>query len=326
MASYKFPNSGDTSAHSFAPEQAAEVAAQMVGEDAFLAALVSRNYENDLMGAPNRTINVRVPQGLVARERAIADKTTGITVDELSDATYPITLGTHAYSAVTLSEDDLNFKIRDFASRVLAPQTEAVADKVENTVAAALEAETVVDVDTLGGYDPANPTRLFTRIRKALRDRGVPIANLNVVVGTEVYAQLMDAKALEDASQSGSTEALREGNVGRVRGMNVVESTRVDEEDVFAFHRDAFVLAVRAPAVPQGAPFGSTVNSGGFPLRWVRDYDVRVMSDLSVVSTFLGVAKMPLYKLERDYATFKATVSTVPGGAVLRTNIGTAGA
>lgn len=308
----------------YQPEQVARVAVAMATEDSFLAALVSRDLENDLLGGggKSRTVNVRIPSALIARDRSIDDKTSAIIVDEISETTVPITLGTHAYNAIGLSEGDLTLNLEDFSSQVLRPQMEAVVDKVENTVADVLMAEAA---DASIPWDAADPVKTFTAIRKALRKRGVPETGLNVVVGVDVYAALLDAKALTDASESGSTAALREGAVGRLRGMTVVESTRVPDGEIFAFHRNAFTLAVRPPLVPAGASFGSTVREGGFGLRYLRDYDADHTQDRSIVSTFVGAAKMPLYKVVRDYGTTSASVEEIAEGAVIRVDTDGAG-
>ena len=125
-----------------------------------------------------------------------------------------------------------------------------------------------------------------------------------------------------DASASGSTAALRDGNVGRVRGFNVVESTRVDEDDIVAFHKDAITLAVRAPVVPAGAAFGQMVADKGFSLRYLRDYDVTKTVDRSLVSTFVGAATLPMKRIVRDYTA--GTASVVDAPAMVRVNVGTA--
>lgn len=300
MATTQYSNGQDQTVHNFEPQQAADVAANLVGQDAFLSALVSRDLEQNLLGGgkKGRSVDVKVPSALIAHDRSIDDKTTGIILDELSEATESITLGTHAYSAVGLSEQDLHYEIEDFSKQVLRPQGEAVADYIENMVEDAFRG---IAEDESIAWDETNPVPTFTAIRKALRRRGVPQTGLNVVVGVDVYAALLDAKAIDDASQSGSTAALRDGNIGRIRGFNIVESTRVGDGEIVAFHKNAFTLAVRAPLVPAGASFGSTSSAGGFPLRWLRDYDVRHTADLSLLSTFAGIAKMPLYRIERTY-------------------------
>lgn len=303
----------------YTPAQAAGVALRLAEDDSFLSALIAREIVNPLKGGgAGRTVDVKVPTALIARERSIDDKTTSVIFDELSETTVPITAGTRAISAVSLSDGDLSLNLADFSAQVLAPQVDAVVDFVENEVASALSALTV---DTSLAWDPAAPEKTFTAIRKVLRKRGVPQTGLNVVVGTDVYAALLDAKAIVDASESGSTAALRDGSVGRIRGFNIVESTRVGDGEIFAFHRDAFTLVVKPPVVSPGAAFGQTVTSNSFGLRYLRDYDSTKTADYSLVDTMVGVAQMPMYKIARDYTANTAAVTAVTGGATFRMSI-----
>lgn len=304
----------------YTPDQVARVAVAMAVEDSYLGALINRNFENDLLGGggKGRTVNVRVPAALIARSRDI-DATSAIVLDSIAETTVPITLGEHLYSAVGMTEGDINLDLENFSAQVLAPQVAAVVDAVEEEVAAALRA---ITLDTSVAWDANAPVKTFTEIRRLMRVRGVPATGLNVVVGTNVYAALLDANAITDAAASGSTEALREGNVGKLRGFTVVESTRVDDDEIVAFHRDAFTLAVRAPRTSEGAAFGQTISSGGYSLRYLREYDVTTTTDRSMVSTFAGVAPMPLYKVTRDYTANTAAVEAVTGGAAFRMSIG----
>jgi len=299
----------------YTPEQVAQVAVNLATEDSMLSALINRDYEADLLGGGGRgkTVNVRVPAALVSHVRDI-EAVSQITFDTLAESTVPVTLGDHIYSAVALTEGDLSLNIGDFSAQVLAPQVDAVVNGVEAKVATAFGA---IPVSTDVAWSASDPVKTFTRIRAILRQRGVPQTDLNVVVGTDVYAALLDADAITNASASGSTEALREAGVGRVRGFNIVESTRIDDGEIVAFHRDAFTLAVRAPIVPQGASFGATESSNGFSLRYLRDYDVNTTRDRSLVSTFAGVAAMPFYAIDR--AT--GAVEAVTGGAAFRMSI-----
>lgn len=300
--------------------QVARVAAELAFEDAYLSALVNRDFQNDILGGGGRgrTVNVRIPTALIARDRGIDDKTSAIVLDELSESTFPITLGTHAYSAVSLSEGDMTLNLESFSAQVLAPQVDAVVDYIEHDFVQTLKTTGGAQTgEALPKYDATKPVATFIALRKILRDRGVNPASLNVIVGTQVYADLIAAGALIDASQSGSTAALREGAVGRVQGFTVVESTRVGETEIYAFSRDSFTIAVRPPVIPAGAPFGAIETSNGFGLRYLRDYDVMHTVDRSMVSTFVGSAALPLYKVTRDYDATTASVVTVPGGAAV---------
>jgi len=301
----------------YTPDQAAVVAAKLVADEGQLSALVSKNYAEDLLGGGKggAPIGVTIPTTLIARERAIDETTAAIVLDEIKEERTVIQLDrVHDYSAVPLSEKDLTLNLKDFGSQVLAPQAASIADAMEHKVATALLG---LDVEDLGNINPDNPVAYFTKLRKVLRDRGVPQAGLNVVVGTAIYATLLDAKAITDVSESGSTSALRDAGVGKVRGFTVIESTRVGEFEILAFHKDAVTLVTRAPVVPQGASFGQSVTAGGFQMRYLRDYDATHTVDRSIVSTFSGVGFLPTFKIERDYETREVKRTKLANGGAL---------
>lgn len=310
----------------YTPTEAARVAANLANEDAFLSGMVSRNFANDLLagGKGGAPVAITIPTTLIARERDIDDITSNIVMDEIAETTRTLTLDkVHDYSAVPLSEADLTLNIQDFAAQVLKPQAEAIVDSLEHKLIVRMLAVPETELMTTGAtpapiaYDPANPTAYFTQIRKTLRKNGVAVNGINMFVGAEVYANLLDAKALEDVSQSGSTAALREGGVGRVRGFNIVETTRVPDTEILAFHKDAVTLATRAPVVPAGASFGATVAEKGFSLRYLRDYLADKTVDRSLVSTFSGIAILPTFRISRDYATRAVTVDELENGGIL---------
>lgn len=297
--------------------QVASVAANLVSADTVLSALVSRNFTPEFLGegSGGRPVSVKIPTTLIARERDIDDVTTSIELDNIVEQRRTITLDPNmAYSAVPLSEADLNLNLEDFSAQVLRPQAAAIADSIERKVELALKA---VPVTSVGTYNAADPVKYFTLIRKFLRDNGVPVDGIQCVVGTEVYANLLDANAITDASASGSTAALREASVGKVRGLTVVESTRMADDEVLAFHRDAVTLVTRAPAVPQGAAFGAQISEAGFSIRYLRDYDALKTVDRSIVASFAGVGILPTYKIERDYTGRTVNVTELANGGVL---------
>lgn len=318
----------------YTPTQVAQTAVAMAEQGAYLSGTINRNYENDLLGGGGKstTVNIKVPSALVARERGIDDVTTAVILDQLSETTIPLTLGTHVYSGVALSEGDLSLHLTSFAEQVLAKQVDAVVDDIEDVVSGvingALGLQTGEKVRPSVGSNlkaawAADPVKFLIDVRRILIARGVPTTALNVTVGTNVYADLVSTGKLLDASQAASSAALREGAVGRVAGFTIVESTRVDPDNIVAYHRDAFTLATRAPLVPSGVAFGAFQASNGYSLRYIRDYDASVMKDRSIVSTFAGAAALPLYKISRTYnhttpASSTVSVATVPGGAALQ--------
>ncbi|QDF14181.1 major capsid protein [Microbacterium phage IAmGroot] len=299
--------------------QVATVTAKLVQEDSLLSALVSRNYTDEFLapGSAGRPVKIKYPTTLFARERDIDDVTTAIEMDAIVESGTTINLDRKmVYSAVPLSEEDLNLNLKDFSGQVLRPQAAAVAEDLEHRVASKL-----LSIDApasfTASYDPTNPVAYFTKLREHLRKNGVPAAGIQVVVGVGIFSDLLDAKAITDASESGSTAALREAQIGKVRGFTVIESTRVDDMEVLAFHKDAVTLVTRAPAVPAGASFGQSVAEGGFNMRYLRDYDATKTVDRSIVATFAGVAVLPTFKVERNHETRVASIKEIENGGVV---------
>ncbi|WDS52032.1 major capsid protein [Microbacterium phage Caron] len=299
--------------------QVAVVTAKLVQEDSFLSALVGHDYQDEFLapGSANRPVKIKYPTTLFARERDIDDITSNIELDEIVEQSTTINLDKKmVYSAVPLSEGDLNLKLKDFGKQVLRPQAAAIADDIEHRLASKL-LSIPAPTDFTATYDATKPVEYLTKLRKHLRDNGVPQAGIQLVVGTGIYADLLDAKAITDVSESGSTAALREGQVGKVRGFTIVESTRVSDFEVLAFHKDAVTLVTRAPAVPAGASFGASVSEGGYNMRYLRDYDANKTVDRSIVATFAGVAVLPTFKIERDRVARTATVTPIENGGVV---------
>ena len=309
----------------YTPAQVGEVAMTLAKGAFQLASLVTRYGPDEFTSGRGDTVFLNVPGVLTASSRALDDVTTSIVLDSLSEREEPIKLATHAISAVGLSEKDLSLDLVDFGRQVLAPQTDAVVDKIESAIERVLAGLPVTDAD----YSASDPIALFSAARRELRNRGIDVAaeKLVAIVGGNVVDALFDSGAL-DFDKTGSADALRDGSLGRIRGFEAVESGKVAADEVVFMTTGALYLASRAPKVPEGAPFGQIVNAGGFSLRYLRDYDPMHTQDRSVVSTFVGAGVMPLYKVNRTpesgkqgdtgYARSTVSLDSVTGGAVVK--------
>lgn len=305
----------------YTADQVASVGVALASEGLHLSSVVTRAFEGDFAPGGGNQVLLPVPGALIARDRGIADKSTQIVLDEITESTVPVSLDTHAYSAVSLSEGDLSLELADFSRQVLRPQVDAVVDSVENKVADVLGG---VAEDASIAFDAADPVPTFTKLRRALRGKGVDTAtsDLVAVVGSNVADALLDADDFTPA-QSGSDDALRRADIGQVRGFRVLESGRIGADVIVAYPVHAIALTIKAPAVPQGASFGSVVTERGFQLRYLRDYDVMTTKDRSLVSTFVGARVLPAYRVTRDYASDTASVAEVTGGQVVAVDAST---
>lgn len=273
---------------------AGKIAATALGllmPDMVLARTVNRDFESDFSGGVGNVVNVKRPLALTANSRNYG-ATSAITVTEITEpAVQPVTISKQVYSAVSLTDEDLNMELEDFGRQVLLPQTTAVAYAVEKAIADEIAALAGSGLTWGSDYIAA-----FANARKALRDLGVPAQNLVAAVGTDVAASLLKSDILRKADASGSTDALREATIGRLMGFDIIESNLLPTGAGYFYHRDAFTLAVRAPRVPEGVTFGQSVAANGFAIRYIRDYDPTVLADRSILSTFIGTETMSLTK------------------------------
>ena len=261
-------------------------------------------------GAFGDTVTIRVPAKRTARTRVLRAGTP-ITNDDSNEFGVPITLDTDVYNGASITDEQLTLDIVDFARQVLNPQIRAVAEGVENAIAAQIvgatyEADHTIDADDFQTSSVNDWYKIATRARRILNESNVPMNERYLLVGTAVEEDILnnDKFIRNDSIGAPATNALQESTIGRIAGFTVVTSNAVPETDAYAYHRSAFVLATKAPVVPRGAAFAQNVSLGqgdqmgaqsglsGINARWLMDYDYTNTTDRSLVDTYIGTAQV----------------------------------
>lgn len=270
----------------------------MLQNELILGRLVKRYGKADFAGAKNDTINVKVPAVLSAREYEWRTRNNPIQYDDLEEFSVPVTLDSHPYSAVRITDEELTLDIDNWGSQVALPQVRAVAESIEASVATAMAGATTRHSVTWTADDPADPdadTRAFyralTRARKFLNKENVPATDRVVVLGSSAEEAALNSPHLVEVDKSGYEGTLRESILGRIAGFTIIGNVNtVDEDFAMAFHPTAFALANVAPDVPRGATAGATAEYEGYAMRWIQDYDPDYLRDRSVYSAFVGTS------------------------------------
>jgi hypothetical protein len=261
----------------------------------------------EFTGALNDTVTMRVPARRTARTRTLRAGT-AIVNDVSNEFGVPVVLDTDVYNGAPITDEELTLDIADFGAQVLQPQTRAVAEGVEAQIVAEIEGASygsqVID-PTDAAYVVSGKTDWYitaTHARRMLNDKNVPRSDRTLLIGSDVEEQILNTDRFTrfDAIGAESTDALRESIIGRIAGFNVIASSEIDPDAAYAYHRTAFVLATRAPKVPQGATFAqqrALGGNGGAPsyvdgisCRWLMDYDYTNTTDRSLVNTWVGTA------------------------------------
>jgi hypothetical protein len=274
-------------------ERIAAAALGLLQREIILPELVWRDAGGDFAGAGGDTISIRVPARTTARTRSLrgarpaASEGVGIiTMDELTETKVDVTLDEAVYNAVPCTDEELTLDIVDFAKQILAPQVRAVAEGLENKLAAEMTGAAYATTLTLDTTDPYNT---LVDARVALNKSEVPMAERTCVVGANLEGVFLKSKHISEADKSGSDTALRDAVIGRIAGFgDIIVSNALPPNVGFCFHKTAYVLSLRAPVKPDGANFGISQKFGTLALRWLRDYDFRNVQDRSMVDVYAG--------------------------------------
>lgn len=290
----------------------ARAALGLLEREIILPALVWRDAGGDFAGAGGDTISIRVPARTQARTRVLrgtrptASEGNGIiTMDELVEHKVDVTLDEAIYNAVPITDEELALDITSFGGQILTPQVRAVAEGLEEKLAAEMVGATYATELTV---DTADPYKTLVDARVALNKANVPMSDRTCVVGADLEGTFLKSDHISMVDKSGSDSALRDAIIGRVAGFgNIYVSNALPANVGFCFHRTAYVLSMKAPSVPDGASFGASQAAYGLSLRWLRDYDFRNVQDRSLVDVYAGT------NIVADGATNEVQSVTITG-------------
>lgn len=266
-------------------ERIVSVGLGLLERETVMANLVWRDAGGDFRGAANDTITVRLPAYFNANQRELRSGATRVQ-SELFERSIPLQLTTGIYGDIPITDEELTLDIESFSTQVTAPVLSGVARAIEdNLVDTVTSASYANEISLSSGSDPY-PAAI--QARRYLNDARVPHNGRVLVVGSGIEAEFLLSDRLARVDSSGSDSALRDATIGRIAGMPVISVPSLPPNEAYAFHSTAFVLSQRAPVVPEGAPWGTSLSDSGFAMRAVRVFDPNTVTDRFVVDSWMG--------------------------------------
>lgn len=290
------------------PSIIAREALMHLEEGSVVLPLVGRNFEQDFQGKQGDTITVRQPATLTVDEFSRA---AGIVVQDVTETSFTVTMDKLLDVSVSVDAEDFTLEVPDFSQKIVQPVMQAFIADIDTRLIAALQAPTgggtgrlgaspVVELDeTVGATLPD-----ITAARKALNVLNVPMAPRHAVWGPDQEEELLNLEVFSHAEKSGSTAALREAELGRVRGFNHYTTNRIPDpaasppvgdpntQTGVGFHPSTVTLVSRTLARPLGASSDNvaTMSAAGLGLRVVQGYDMQKKVDTISFDVLVGVA------------------------------------
>lgn len=253
-----------------------------------LASLVWRDPAGEFAGAKNDTISVRLPAYAPAHRRALRSGASR-TKDTIHERKVDLSLDIDVYKWVGLSDEIYTLDIANFGAQVLNPIMRGVAEQLEQEIADVMTGATYENTIAYVSSTDDPYSDIAVKAREYLNNAHVPMDGRVIVVGSSLETEFLNSDRFIDASKSGTTQTLRNAQIGRVAEFDVVRSPVIPSNQAYAFHRTAYALASRIPDVPNGAPWGARQSFEGFAMRAVRAFDIEDVEEQLAVDSWCGV-------------------------------------
>ena len=158
------------------------------------------------------TITIRKPATFIAKDFTTATDPQGI-----NESSVAVQLDKIADVTVEVTSKELALNIQDFGKQVVEGAMSALAQKIDENIA-----KLYVDIPYYAGAAGTTPDELadIANVGKVLHNNKVPFANRRLVLDPEAQAKLIVLDAIAGADKSGSIQALRDANMGKVLGFD----------------------------------------------------------------------------------------------------------
>ena len=241
-------------------------------DNLLMAGLVHRDFEKEV-AQHGDTVRTRKPEKLTVQSFSAQAATTatmdgsGLTVQNLNSREVTVVLDQHRYTAFIVEDRDAATSIKDLKEEFIVPAIDPISQQVDDDVLT--EYITGTDVDSNAITDVAQ-TALYggnsmdegdiIEARRALNASQCPQQGRSIVLSTEHEADVLGRALFHQANTAGTTEALRNANLGRAFGFDTFMSQNVPDGSTtdgtaqsLAFHKNVMALVTRPlPDIPAG--------------------------------------------------------------------------
>ena len=192
-------------------QEIADQALLRLRENEVFSKLVWRDFDGDFTKKKGDTVSVRVPNVFEAKTftttttaQAIAQTSVTVKLDNIADVTID----------VTSKQKTLN--LSNYTEEIVNPAVEALASKIDKTLAGLY-----IDIPYFTGTAGTTPSSLkaFAYSAKILNENKVPLGMRSGVWDPSALAEFQQLDKFVELDKSGTTEALREGSIGKAIGI-----------------------------------------------------------------------------------------------------------
>lgn len=198
---------------------ARELLPNLYNKSVFLP-LVYRNYANEFQSVGD-TVIIKTPAVFEAND---FDGDISNDIQNAVESSQPVVMDKFKTVDVEVTSKEMTLEVGDFRNQFIVPMAEALAQAVDTAIAQEISVSSHLSVGTSGTIDGIDD---IVAVRTLLNKQKAPMAGRSVVLGPEESGKMLILDSLVEVDKSGTTEALREGSIGRLFGFNLYESNNV---------------------------------------------------------------------------------------------------
>jgi hypothetical protein len=217
--------------------------------------LVYRDHSSEFKNKGDK-VQVKKPNTFVAQEF------TGATVpQDISESEVTVQLNKIADITIEVTSKQMTLNINDFNEQITNPAMEAIAQKIDKELLGLY-----ADIPYFTGTSGTTPSNLeaFAAASRVLNENLVPTSMRSGVWNPSALEKFGVIQAIVNAEKSGSTQALREGSIGRIQGLDNYMDQNINTHAAGGFTALADVkvtAAVGATTVPLSSTAAASTAS-----------------------------------------------------------------
>lgn len=202
----------------FIPEWWANTSLAILNETLVALPLTNVDFGSQFASG-GQVINTRRPARMTATRK---EKTTAIAQQDLSATNVAIPLDQHIYNSFEVHDLDQQWSMQDLISTYLAPATFALAKMADGVVLGQMSQ--FAYADKLAGDTSQTTYSNFVDARAKLDNNLAYSEGRNLILNPNIEAKLLKDQVLYQVNTSGSSRALRAGEVGNLVGFNLFKT------------------------------------------------------------------------------------------------------
>jgi hypothetical protein len=199
---------------------------RVLRENCLMPRVVNRDYESMITGSnPGATVNVMIPAAVATR--AVVPDVVSPAVTAVTPTTKSITLDQWDEAVIAVSD-----KVFEQVKAGMVPkQLEEAAKSLANTIDTFIWGVAYKGVYSVTGTDGSTPFANdfsdFLNARKLLNDTLCPPGDRSCFIDPSAEANVLGLTGAQSAAYRGSTEGIREAEIGRMLGADWASTTQV---------------------------------------------------------------------------------------------------